>query len=705
MAHINIDERTFVTMQSDDVVKALKLIIHNELKKDEKDVNTELIDECVDALLEIEQDRDKSFAILIPLASATDYLNKIKGKRISFKNMNIFARTAVVAAVLAATGITANAAIETVTGVNVFEEIGNAIYERFSDAKGNKEEPEQTEPAAQAYERREEKTTHDKPLKPSKPGKPKRPSTLPAPIEVSNAKAEATTEPETEEVTTVAETEPTAEPETEPVTESAETETQSTSTTKRQNKPTVTKRFEPTTVPKENDGEEEIDAPVITDLRAEFDGFKYDYIYGEELTYDGLTLTAVYSDKSEKKVSLDECRYTKSLNMNVTADYTLKIVYQSFTVTIDITVRPDEDTRGGVKKDNGIFEYMLTDKGAYVTKYKGTALEVDASKTDGNKIFAIGASVFENSEVTSVYAPNTVKIFENAFKNAKSLELCTAPNAEHIGNEAFKGASSLKAASFNTESCLLGDGAYAQSGIESITLPKNEAVPKSLCEECEALTEVNLNGAEEIGERAFNACPKLESITGAGNVKTVGSFAFYSDEKAVLDEAPELESVADNAFAYCKKMNLGDITDKLKSVGEYAFMYCAKIRKAEISESVKEIPLGAFWGTHLVSLKLPEGLEKIGDAAFMSTMLTSVTIPENVKSIGSRAFDTATMLKVYFDGSPAKIEQSAFFKSKRLTFYAYHFTSPAEFAIENEIKLEYLDEIPYYIDTIVDDDE
>ena len=55
------------------------------------------------------------------------------------------------------------------------------------------------------------------------------------------------------------------------------------------------------------------------------ESFKSHYIYGEQLSYDGLTLTADWSDGTTKPVALKNCTYTTQVNMNRTADVTLHI--------------------------------------------------------------------------------------------------------------------------------------------------------------------------------------------------------------------------------------------------------------------------------------------------------------------------------------------------------------------------------------------
>ena len=83
------------------------------------------------------------------------------------------------------------------------------------------------------------------------------------------------------------------------------------------------------------------------------ESFKSHYIYGEQLSYDGLTLTADWSDGTTKPVALKNCTYTTQVNMNRTADVTLNILYKGFLVEIPITVRPNEETREKYHLPNG----------------------------------------------------------------------------------------------------------------------------------------------------------------------------------------------------------------------------------------------------------------------------------------------------------------------------------------------------------------
>ena len=374
--------------------------------------------------------------------------------------------------------------------------------------------------------------------------------------------------------------------------------------------------------------------------------------------------------------------------MNKTADYTLRVIYKDSKINIDITVRPDEETRGSSIESSGDWDYLLTQRGAYLTKYRGSDKEISVNTLNGSNVYAICGGLFENADLTSFSAPQAKKIFANAFKNAKQLQICNTPQAEYVGDSAFEGCEALTSPSFSSSAGYIGKKAYAESGITSISIPNGmNTVPEKLCYECEKLETADLNGASVVGDSAFSDCTSLETVTGTDNLKTVGETAFYGDEKATLEDAPSnLESVDTSGFAYCKSISFGELT-KLKTVGEFAFMYCSGVTAVTIDDSIKTIPQGVFWGTRIREITLPEGLKRIESAAFMSTMLRTVTVPESVEYIGARAFQTASGLTVTFNGSP-EIESGAFFKSSRLKFYAYEGSSAIAYAIENDINYE-----------------
>ena len=68
--------------------------------------------------------------------------------------------------------------------------------------------------------------------------------------------------------------------------------------------------------------------------------------------------------------------------------------------------------------------------------------------------------------------------------------------------------------------------------------------------------------------------------------------------------------------------------------------------KLIIPDSVNEIPMGAFLGTNLSEIVVPEGVTNIGNMAFAySTNLVSVNIPSGVKKIAYATFEACSSLR------------------------------------------------------------
>ena len=681
MARININKQTVANIADDDIIKALQKMIFDELEKPEEEVNTDFVDECVNALLEIEKDENKGFAVLVPLISSEQFLQNItKTHTLTWKNLNKAIKIAIVAAALAGSTFTANAAVKAVTGVDVIEELQNATKEKLIDwgiiktqniVWGDGEDDDDDLPTT-------------------------------APVEVVESTTEPTTEPENVTapvVTPVTVTTTKKAPniqwgdgendDDDTTTKPSQTET-TVDTTQPSKEPTTNKPLPPTTVPviPNPDTPDEPEEIYLAYTRAEFNNLKTAYVYGEELSYDGITLTKVYSDSHEEPLALEDCDYTKSLNMNVTANYTLRIIYESCVVKISITVRPDEETRNSEACANEDFSYLLTDDGAYITAYRGNDANLNIEKVDGHKVIAIAAGVFENSSVESVYAENVKRIYPNAFKNATSLKECITPNAEYIGVSAFEGCTQLSDISYAMNLSYWGEAVYKNTAITDITVPyKITAVPASLCEGCEKLKYVYADFyIESVGARAFNECTSLESVEGTENLKSAGEYAFYNDELVEFDKAPSvLESVGDGAFAYCKNISFGKLNN-LKELGMQSFFYCNGLTGVELQEGITEIPYGAFRGAHITDIVIPEGVTKIGDYALMSTAIKKLDLPITLKEVGTYGLYITTLREGYFGENISEMAPNAMFKGSRLVMYVFEDTAALEYAKENNIK-------------------
>lgn len=683
MAHIQNNDNVMLRIKCEDLIALIQNAIHKELQKPESDIDAAFVEECVNAVLEIEKDQDNAFVPLVPLMKRQEFVEQITGGRRGFKTLGKFARTAVIAAALAASTVTANAAVEAVTGVNLLAEAGSRVqdtleswgvirYTGIDVIDGDDDGDDVTVTSA------EESTT---------------------------APAEETTTRETTTVTTTttidARTTTTHHIE---VVDGEDEEDGASSSKPQSTKPVQTKPTEKETAtkaPPPPTTAESVTRPVGLDeddvkfvgIEAYFDGFKTDYIYGEELSYDGLTLMEVFSDGTRKELPLEKCSYTKSVDMSKTADYTLRIIYKASVVEIKITVRPDEDTRGAEVCKNELYEYYLTERGAYITAYSGDEDEINLDEVDSNRVIAIGEGVFQSKNTVHFTARYAEKIFPNAFRDCEKLVYADIPNAVYIGSSAFENCRELKTPVYSSELYYLGTAVFKNTGIEQIIISQNiTAIPSALFENCAQLKSVSMLGrVTDIGASAFSECTALEKISGSEFIKNVSNLAFYNDALLCFDEEPAaLEAVGDYAFAYCNNINITHIGKELKALGIGSFMYCHQLCDVELDGSIKSIPSSAFRGAHIERLVLSKGIRQIGDYAFMSTMLKMLELPDTVTQIGAYSFYITFLRDVYFPDKLIQIADSAFYKNSRLTFYVYENTAPYYYAAKHNIKYELL---------------
>ena len=707
MAHVNINKKALDNINSENLSSVLNDMIDKELSKSAENIDTVFVDECVNALLELERENNSAAAI-VPLISSDKFLKKITNQKSAkgFKSLNTFARVAVVAAIIAGGTMTANAAVEAVTGVNVIQMVADSVESKLIDwgimktsienvDAGFDDDDATTEPVTEPTTEPTTKPTTEPTTRPS--------TTQPSGIENVDGgmddDEETTTQfsgienvdggmdDDDEETTTQfggienvdGGMDDDDEPTTEPNKPSKPSTTQQTTA-----KPAI----EQTTKPEES--------AVFTQLRVEYDdSFKFDYIYGEKLSYDGMKLIASYSDGSEKEIDLADCKYTTAIDTTVTADYELTILYKSSSIKINVTVRPDEFTRGSEICSNSLFEYLLTEQGAYVTAYKGYSNYLELDEIDGNKVVAIGPSCFRGKGIQSITAQNVTRVYGNAFENCQRLTECYIPSAEYIGDYAFSGCEFIDRAVYSDKLEYIGKGSYNKTAITEIVIPSGVTeIPDYAFNQCESLVSVTMLGkVTSIGSFAFNECVKLETVTGCADITSIGAFAFADDELVNFDTFPQkLERVGESALYFCQNLEIGALPSAIKELAPNAFAYCLGLTEIEIPEGITVIPENCFRATNAEKIILPEGVTEIGKYAFMSHKATSIVLPKSLKIIKTYGLYSVMLRTVYFDRNVEEIGSNAFYAGRSVVFYVYEDTVPMDYAIEYDIKYILRDE-------------
>ncbi|MBE6618622.1 MAG: hypothetical protein E7626_02410 [Ruminococcaceae bacterium] len=254
----------------------------------------------------------------------------------------------------------------------------------------------------------------------------------------------------------------------------------------------------------------------------------------------------------------------------------------------------------------------------------------------------IGDSAFMGAaELESVTLGEGAVIGNEAFYNADKLENIDLSKVVSIGDTAFSGdvlydfvdegyteplydengyvyrffAPNLKSVKIeNAEK--IGEGAFEYClELTDVTLGEKVSVISAYAfDNCTALENINLSLVKEIGESAF-AETMLGEVDLSGAEK-IGEYAFvYSDalEKVKLGESVH---IAEGAFSYCPKLSEIENIDKATYVGDYAFAY-TDVRKADLS-----------------------GATYIGEFAFIKEEMTDfeVVLGDKLESMGDNPF-------------------------------------------------------------------
>ena len=158
-------------------------------------------------------------------------------------------------------------------------------------------------------------------------------------------------------------------------------------------------------------------------------------------------------------------------------------------------------------------------------------------------------------------------------------------------------------------------------------------------------------------------------------MRRVGDYAF-SDCQAVTFAFPaQLEVAGENAFYFCRQLQIGALPQSIKSIGKRAFAYCPGLTEVRLPSGIAVVPQEAFRATNATTIVLPEGVERIEAGAFESCKATAITVPGTVKYIGKQAL----------------------YNSNRLVVQCYLGTTPYQYAKANQIKVELKQDLPEVI--------
>ena len=211
-------------------------------------------------------------------------------------------------------------------------------------------------------------------------------------------------------------------------------------------------------------------------------------------------------------------------------------------------------------------------------------------------------------------------------------------------------------------------------GTTNVSVSKGSTAPTDALVILEKVTNPNneqLYTVTGIGNRAFESCSGLTSVTIPNSVTSIDDLAFYNCSSLTsVTIGNSVTNIGNFAFSYCSGLTSVTIGNSVTSIGEYAFYSCSGLKSVTIPNSVTSIGNRAFQSCNsLTSVTIGNSVTSIGEYAFSSCFgLTSVTIGNSVTSIGDCAFQFCSNLtSVTIPNSVTSIGVSAFLSCSKLT--------------------------------------
>lgn len=171
-----------------------------------------------------------------------------------------------------------------------------------------------------------------------------------------------------------------------------------------------------------------------------------------------------------------------------------------------------------------------------------------------------------------------------------------------------------------------------------------------------------LEGVKKIGKGAFSECSNLKKIIIPSSVIEIDPQAFYN--------CRALESITVNggnpvyrSFTNC----LINRAERSLIVGSKKSVIPVYKEDGGTEYIVTSIGAGAFYGSGIEEIDIPENITSIGAEAFKNSSLTKFTVPEGIKVINASTFDScASLTTITLHDGITSIGQNAFANCSKL---------------------------------------
>ncbi len=292
----------------------------------------------------------------------------------------------------------------------------------------------------------------------------------------------------------------------------------------------------------------------------------------------------------------------------------------------------------------------------------------------------IGRGAFYQCPMYMVNLPTALKsIGDYAFYGCsyanfggKYYDLVIPEGTEYIGRSAFYNCANVL--SVEVPGTVKSIGAYAFYGCKAIGLTVEFTEDTGEVDENGSpITQVVpvtgyiklSEGIESIGDRAFQGCNSLTTITIPNSVTSIGKRVFH--KCAALKDVTlgsGITEIGEYLFYKCESLETVTVSDSLVGIGNYAFRGCIALKDFDF-KNVSTIGRYAFYGcASLQNIVLPNTVTSIGDYAFRGcTSATAIVLPNSINSIGKHVFYGLKNTSIYSEADAPGSEWNIQFNS------------------------------------------
>ncbi len=239
----------------------------------------------------------------------------------------------------------------------------------------------------------------------------------------------------------------------------------------------------------------------------------------------------------------------------------------------------------------------------------------------------------------------------------------------------------------------IGDKAFNNcSDVTSVTIPNTvTSIGNDAFSGCSNLATITLpESVTSIGNSAFNSCSGLTSVTIPYSVTNIGGTPFpkcsgltsiiVEEGNANYDSRDNCNAIIETAtnklITGCKNTI---IPEGITTIGGWSFSFCTELTSINIPKGVTSIEMAAFENCYaLASVTIPNSVTIIEGYAFSyCNNLPSVNIPNSVTSIGILAFNNChSLTSIVIPNSVTSIGEAVFQDCNNLTTVKVDIDSP-----------------------------